>query len=408
MEAGEQSGLNAGHTGHTVFFRRSVLYVCVPKLLLLVERNFRLLATWGTELSETFDNYERSFRFRVQEQRNANLVEAFSPNQSRAVPHALTNKGLVLEGFALNTESKDKSQKKSKEKLTQQIGEQISRLPFVIDVKMNEHASSETTPEVHQHNVTFSYMPNQPNGLVKVDVTEEDDTVAASASIVLGDLLKHVVTEDIYEDVLLAHPSGAIVYQRNPSTLKFLHLENLLYHQKNENGLLTDIFTEGGLKQAKALDPENLRHVMKSAMPSHFQMLVGGNSYEVFMQAVAFPSITTSKDKQFQDVPWIICGILPSSTFQEQYLAIPFTTLLFCLFLFISAFLALPLFSLVMMNPGERLTRFSVVSLLITNILGAGIGTLFLLDLGFYRQTVADFHDRLTTTTDSVAEAFHT
>ena len=393
----------------TLLFFGALFYMYVSQnYSYLVERNFRLLATWGTELSETFDNYERSFRFRLQEHRNADLVEAFSPNQSRAVPHALTNKGLVLDGFALNRESKDKLQKKSKEKLTQQIGEQISRLPFVIDVKVKEHASSETTPEVHQHNVTFSYMPNQPNGLVKVNVTEQDDTVAASASIVLGDLLKHVVTEDIYEDVLLAHPSGAIVYQRNPSTLKFLHLENLLHHQQIENGLLTDIFTEGGLKQAKALDPENLRHVMKSAIPSHFQMMVGGNSYEVFMQAVAFPSITTSKDKQFQDVPWIICGILPSSTFQEQYLAIPFTTLLFCLFLFISAFLALPFFSLVMMNPGERLTRFSVVSLLITNILGAGIGTLFLLDLGFYRQTVADFHDRLTTTTDSVAEAFHT
>jgi hypothetical protein len=112
------------------------------------------------------------------------------------------------------------------------------------------------------------------------------------------------------------------------------------------------------------------------------------------MQAIAFPSITTNE--QYQDIPWIICGILPSSTFQEQYLAIPFTVLLFCLFLFISAFLAFPFFSLVMMNPGERLTRFSVISLLITNILGAGIGTLFLLDLGFYRQTVADFHDRLT------------
>ena len=126
------------------------------------------------------------------------------------------------------------------------------------------------------------------------------------------------------------------------------------------------------------------------------------------MQPVNFPSITIPQQGQNQDIPWIICGILPSSTFQEQYLAIPFTVLLFCLFLFISAFLALPFFSLVMMNPGERLTRFSVVSLLITNILGAGIGTLFLLDLGFYRQTVADFHDRLTATTDSVAEAFHT
>jgi hypothetical protein len=147
---------------------------------------------------------------------------------------------------------------------------------------------------------------------------------------------------------------------------------------------------------------------MKTAMPAHFQVTLGGNSYEVFMQAVAFPTITMPQQGEGQDIPWIICGILPSSTFQEQYLAIPFTVLLFCLFLLISAFLALPFVSLVMMNPGERLTRFSVVSLLITNILGAGIGTLFLLDLGFYRQTVSDFHDRLTATTDSVAEAFYT
>ena len=183
---------------------------------------------------------------------------------------------------------------------------------------------------------------------------------------------------------------------------------NLIHHQQINDGWLTDVFKESGLEQAKPLDPENLSQVMKTAMPLHFQVTVGGNSYEVFMQAVSFPSISIPQQGPNQDVPWIICGILPSSTFQEQYLAIPFTVLLFCLFLFISAFLALPFFSLIMMNPGERLTQFSVVSLLITNILGAGIGTLFLLDLGFYRQTVADFHDRLTTTTDSVAEAFHT
>ncbi len=269
-------------------------------------------------------------------------------------------------------------------------------------------SSTETKLKDHPPLVTFSYSPNQPDGLVQAKAQERDGTVTATASIALGDLLKHVTTESIFEDVLLADPSGAIVYQRNASTLKFLHLGNLIHHQQINDGWLTDVFKESGLEQAKPLDPENLSQVMKTAMPLHFQVTVGGNSYEVFMQAVSFPSISIPQQGPNQDVPWIICGILPSSTFQEQYLAIPFTVLLFCLFLFISAFLVLPFFSLVRMNPGERLTRFSVVSLLITNILGAGIGTLFLLDLGFYRQTVADFHDRLTTTTDSVAEAFHT
>ena len=382
----------------------------------LVERNFRLLATWGKELTETFDNYERSFRFRVQEQESAGLAEPSSSNRSHGVGQTLTDEGLVLEGFApiVETRTVRTSQDQSDYKLMlkQQTREQLSRLPFVQNVQPPQPAPKQSTaaaePESHPPTVTFSYIPNQPNGLVQADANEQDGTVTATARILLGDLLKHMATESIYEDVLLADPSGAIVYQRNPSTLKFLHLGNLVHHQRLESGLLSNVFTEGGLQQAKSLDPTNLSHLMKTAMPSHFQITVGGNSYEVFMQAVAFPSITIPTNEQYQDIPWIICGILPSSTFQEQYLAIPFTVLLFCLFLFISAFLGLPFFSLLMMNPRERLTRFSVVSLLITNILGAGIGTLFLLDLGFYRQSVADFHERLNATTDSVAEAFHT
>ena len=399
----------------TLLFFGALFYMYVSQnYSYLVERNFRLLATWSKQLTETFDNYERSFRFRLQEQESAGLAGPSSPIRSRGVRQILTDEGLVLEGFAPIVDEKTKStvQKKSDYKLMlkQQTREQLSLLPFVKNVKPPKPAPKQSTatagPDDHPPTVTFSYSPNQPNGLVQAKANEQDGTVTATASIVLGDLLKHVATENIYEDVLLADPSGAIVYQRNPSTLKFLHLGNLVHHQRIENGLFGNVFTEGGLHQVKSLDPKNLGHVMKTAMPAHFQVTVGGNSYEVFMQAIAFPSITTNE--QYQDIPWIICGILPSSTFQEQYMAIPFTVLLFCLFLFISAFLAFPFFSLVMMNPGERLTRFSVISLLITNILGAGIGTLFLLDLGFYRQTVADFHDRLTATTDSVAEAFHT
>lgn len=382
----------------------------------LVERNFRLLATWGQELTETFDNYERSFRFRVQEQESASLAESSSSIRSRGIHHTLTDEGLVLEGFApmADTKAESTSQDKSNYKLmlAQQTREQLSLLPFVKNVQPPKPAPAQSTaeaePKEHPPTVTFSYLPNQPNGLVEAKANDQDGKVTATASIALGDLLKHVATERIYEDVLLADPSGAIVYQRNPSTLKYLHLGNLLHHQRLNNGLIADFLTEGGLQQAKALDPNNLSQVMKTAMPSHFQVTVGGNSYEVFMQAVAFPSMTFPSNKEYQGIPWIICGILPSSTFQEQYLAIPFTVLLFCLFLFISAFLALPFLSLLMMNPRERLTRFSVVSLLITNILGAGIGTLFLLDLGFYRQSVSDFHERLTATTNSVAEAFHT
>ncbi|MDH3505391.1 MAG: hypothetical protein OEM58_12805, partial [Nitrospirota bacterium] len=402
----------------TLLFFGTLFYLYVSQnYSYLVERNFRLLATWGTELTETVENYERSFRFRVQEEESAGLAGSSSSIRSRGIQQTLTDEGLVLEGFAPSGQSKpeETAQDKFNYKLMlkQQTREQLRRLPFVQNVKppdpSSEPSSTGTKPKDHPPTVTFSYSPTQADGLIQANAQEQDGTVTTTASIVLGDLLKHVATESIYEDVLLADPSGAIVYQRNASTLKYLHLGNLFHHQRKNDGWLSELFAKGGVSQDQSLDLKNLSQVMKAAMPLHFQVTVGGNSYEVFMQAVAFPSITITQQgqDQSQHIPWIICGILPSSTFQEQYLAIPFTVLLFCLFVFISAFLALPFFSLFMMNPRERLTRFSVGSLLIANLLGAGVGTLFFLDLGFYRQTVDDFHERLTATTDSIAEGFH-
>ena len=72
----------------TLLFFGAFFYVYVlENYSYLVERNFRLLATWSKELTETFDNYEQSFRFRVQEQESADLRD---PIQSRGIHPILT------------------------------------------------------------------------------------------------------------------------------------------------------------------------------------------------------------------------------------------------------------------------------------------------------------------------------
>ena len=115
----------------------------------LVERNFRLLATWGKELTETFDNYERSFRFRVQEQESASLGESSDSIRSRGSHHTLTNEGLVLEGFTpiADTKAASTSQDKSnyKSMLAQQTREQLKLLPFVKNVQPPKPAPAQST-----------------------------------------------------------------------------------------------------------------------------------------------------------------------------------------------------------------------------------------------------------------------
>ena len=99
----------------TLLFFGALFYLYVSQnYSYLVERNFRLLATWSQDLTETLDNYKDSFRFRLQEQKSVSP----SPIQSRGVHETLTNDGLVLEGFASHVGSKDTSQKKPPFNLT--------------------------------------------------------------------------------------------------------------------------------------------------------------------------------------------------------------------------------------------------------------------------------------------------
>ena len=123
----------------TLLFFGALFYMYVSQnYSYLVERNFRLLATWGTELAETVENYERSFRFRVQEQESAGLSEPSSLIRSRGIGQTLTGKGLVLEGLTPIAEAAYAPRDKPKYKLMleQQTREQLRLLPFSYEQKM--------------------------------------------------------------------------------------------------------------------------------------------------------------------------------------------------------------------------------------------------------------------------------
>lgn len=380
----------------------------------LVERNFRLLATWSTQLQEKVENYHKTFMFRMKEQESENISPQNSAIKTRGLKALVPEGGLVIEGYE-NAPLVEEGIQKNYDALAfyesrkQPMAESLKQLPGVKILQKAEPVTPSTPQEsqkpVKDISVTFELAPNQRPGTVQAKVNGKEEPIPAGFS--LGTFIEGIATEKIFDDVIFADPQGSIVFQRNPSTLKFMHLSNLLHHQRVDNSWLAQLFQKSGVEQKKPLDPQQLLEIMKSSTPSHFQITVGGNSYDVFMQAVNFPQIIIPGQKMESGSPWIICGLIPSSDFQEQYLAIPFTVLLFCLFLLISAFLALPFISLIMMNPRERLTRFSVVTLLLTNILGAGIGTLFLLDLGLYRHMVEDFHARLEATADSLSETVH-
>lgn len=373
----------------------------------LVERNFRLLATWSKELRETYENNLQSIKFRLKEieSERGNLVA------TRSIDRPASGKGPVLQAFEditnqpLYFEERTPKGTSSFRPLVQSpIQEKLEKLPYVRIDQAQKDSQDLALPSPLSFGLNLQTdAPAKPKPSAKEQESEE----ILTASFALDKLIKKVVTEPVFNDVLLVDPTGVIVYQRNPSSFRFFHLRNLLHNQRVDNEWWANVLKTSGVDSAKPLDDKNLSEAIQAMVPAHLQVTLGGTDYEIFMQAVVFPASNNIKTGSvINPTPWILCGLLPTSTFRDQYLAIPFTVLLLFIFLLVSALLTLPLLSLVLMNPRERLSRFSVGTLLITNILGAGVGTFFVLDLGFYRQTTSFLNERLEVMAESTHEAF--
>jgi hypothetical protein len=394
-----------------IFASGALFYMYVSQnYAYLVERNFRLLATWSKELRETYENNLQSIKFRLTEIQ----IEKGNRLTSRSVVSPATAKGPILQDFEDITfqplyfedgpSSKENTGNGTRPFEQNPIQEKLGKLPYVRIDQAPKDSQNLAPPSP----LTFGLNLQTDTPTTPEEPAKENDSEAIlTASFALDRLIKTIVTEPVFNDVLLVDPTGLIVYQRNPSSFRFFHLRNLLHNQRVESGWWTEVLKKSGVDSNKPIDDKNLNEAIQSIVPAHVQVTLGGTDYEIFMQAVVFPGPNDRNSGSVSNpTPWILCGLLPTSTFRDQYLSVPFTILLLFIFLLVSALLILPLLSLVLMSPRERLSRFSVGTLLVTNILGAGVGTFFVLDLSFYRQTTSFLNERLQTIAETTHEAF--
>ncbi len=379
-----------------LFFGTMFYFYVSQNYTYLVERNFRVLATWSQELQATFENYQRSFQFRLQEiQTGAIPSKGIKP---RSTTKTIPPTGQILQGFKDIFILEDPFE-------PQTIQRELEKLPFVDQVQIGPTDQPATPSTSSSQEIDFFLHQGQKAGQLAFEAQGKKTSITAAISVDM--LMKHVATSSVFQDVLLADPTGDIVYQHNPSTLQFSHLQNLFHNQRIDNGWLGGLFNNKGLEQPKPLNLKDFAKTLLASTPAHFQATIGGTTFEVFIQTVGIPQINDDHDPNApRPQSWILCGLLPTPQFQEQYLSIPFTFLLLFIFILISAFLALPLTSLILMNPRERLSRFSVGMLIIANVLWAGVATFFILDFAFYKQTNRTFNQRMAQTAESIHDAF--
>ena len=235
---------------------------------------------------------------------------------------------------------------------------------------------------------------------------DEDRQTQISGKIPIHPLLSEIAHQAgmVFDDVLLANSKGMIVYQRKASEFRFTNLKSL-FATKVETSWLSALFSLAA--EGTSTSNSKTEQSQEIMSPAHLQVTPGGSSYELFVQPVLIPNLVHGEDNgEGESNTWFLCGLTSTNSFRGEYLAIPFTYLLLFVFALVTVFLGLPLLSLALMDTRERLTRFSVFSLILTAFLWATTLTFFILDVSIVRAIKERISEQLQTTAQAIHDGF--
>ena len=151
-----------------------------------------------------------------------------------------------------------------------------------------------------------------------------------TASVVIGTVMRPLVTEEIFSDVLLADSMGKVLYHQpsrgDPSGFEFGNVSSLL-HNRDDSGSKNDGAEKGGAGRNEEL---------VSTLPLFNEAPIGGISHTIFAQAA-----NLSADRGPAQT-LILVGIVPAGQFHAEARAIPLNHLLLVAGLLLIVFFALP------------------------------------------------------------------
>jgi len=233
------------------------------------------------------------------------------------------------------------------------------------------------------------------------------DTVG-HIEVSLSLLLPELETTDLFPNILLVNPEGDVKYQKDQSGILLASLDPL--------SLLPEppgIFDFFSTESTPPKDKASIKPFYQEALSTPIQgtISLGGTLYKVFAQPVYIPSRIQEYSGLEQKITngektWVICGLVPLSTWNKQYLKIPLTYLVVVVFVLLSLILSLPLARLVLMDPRQRLTSFNIFSLAMASVVGAGALTIGFLDWLAYSKTKETINRQLQASAEDIHSGF--
>ena len=182
------------------------------------------------------------------------------------------------------------------------------------------------------------------------------------------------ITEDYFDDVLIASSSGEVLFQKSVSAFRITNLNALLPPRAGET------------KQPKADDTTG----KSGSQPTSFQdasqfsnvidVRIAGTDYKLYVQPVP----ESIRGTGGQNLKPIVCGLWRSDRLQSEVVSISYSVLIWGTLVLLTVFaLGWPLLKVAYMSPSERLRRPHVFFLLFSVPFAATLLTVIALNCSY-------------------------
>lgn len=231
--------------------------------------------------------------------------------------------------------------------------------------------------------VRAEYRVGSSNSKQPAACASDQSTPFVCADVVLDAELRdrfHSLTDEYFDDILIATRSGEVFFQKNLSGLRITNLNALLPSSAPESSLPKAATTESNATASKP--PKTAAAFLQTSQFSNVvDVKLGGTDYKLYVQPV--PVALADPDSQ-TDLKLIVCGLWRSDRLQSEVVSIPYSVLIWCSLLLLSCFaLTWPLLKVAYMSPSERLRRKHVFYLLFSALFVTMLLTTIVLNLSY-------------------------
>ena len=359
----------------------------------LLNRNYRVLATLGEQMSETLANQTATL---------TSYVNAFEGNEFADTMHT---GGTFIRARGKNDKKDEKADKLLSEGGDYGMSEEIHTFaPRLSHVKVRAVAARQQDPAKYEQRCPVaneasagkSHPPPQDPELIRRDgqwmfllaAVDDCEDHEASSTISVEDLARSFSPSilDTFDDVLIADEESRIIYQKQRIGPHFSRLSELV---KGASQLL-DSGRQPGEKDKSKTETS-------AAGGSGSEQLVetdlAGVPTLIFLEPVTIDLNPSRGAEKKYARRFTLCGLVPSRGFRWQSLAISYRAVILLFSVFLLLCLCTPIIKIFFLNERERLRLREIVVLPLLFAAVAGAGTAICLQM-FYFGLGRDDTDR--------------